>query len=232
MFLRNIFFLTIFFCLTLEVLASQKNELRMEYNSALTLVQKGKYAAALAILETILIHPNISNGNKTSFAEIELRTLFTFARVYNEIAFINLQTEQKNFEAIKPFLQKAIKIYQQILGNQFVVKEIFLEIYTASKNNLEYSKILLFQTKNEQKKAKNSLLEQKDIPSLIEDIKRSMLKVVRQLEELELALANYKVLEQKNRLLEQELNLKEDFLILQKKILQSQNTPALLPKML
>lgn len=223
---KNIFFFAIFFCFTVEAVASQKDELRLDYNSALVLVQKGNYAEALAILETILTHPSISSDRKASFAEIELRALFTFARVYHEMALINLQVEQKNFEGIKRFLKKAIKIYQQILTSPFASKEKFGEIYAGSKNNLEYSKILLFQTKQEQKKEKDSLLKQKDIPSLIAELKKSMLKVVSQIEELEVALANYKTLEQKNKLLTQELKLREDFLILQKKILQPQTPSA------
>lgn len=220
------FFLIFFFCFPFVVIASQKEDLRLDYNKALLFVQKRNYPEALAILEAILTNSNISNSKKSSFAKIELLSLFTFARIYNELAFIALQAEEKNYEVPFQYLQRAIKIYQQILNNPFSLGEKFQEIHTASVNNLEYSKILLFQNQEEQKKEKANLLEQKDIPTFIQELKKAIQKTISDIDELEIALVNYKTLEQKNELLKKQLNLNEEFVVLQKKILQKNFTES------
>jgi hypothetical protein len=218
--MRFFFCIAFFLLFCSEVIARQKEELRQQYNLALGLVQKNNYSQALAILEGVLIHPAIAVKEKSSLAEIQLLSLFTFARIYSELALIAYQAEEKNFEVIEEYFKKGIRIYQEIQTTPFYKKSQFDKINASTKHNLEYAKLALFQIQKEKQEQQNELHNQKDIPALIQELKEQQKKNIKQIEKLEEALPNYTTQKQKNQLLEKQLEIARKFALLQEKIKQ------------
>ena len=202
------------------LLASEKDNLRKQYNSALLLLEKKEYTQAQFALETILSHSSILVKEKSSLVKIKLLSLFKLAAIYNNFATIELQLVKKNFEVIENYLKKAIRIYQKILAEKFIHKNKFAELLASTKHNLEYTKLKLFDLHAHQEALFFKTNQQKKIPILIQELKKEEEQVFKKIKELELLVQNFATQKTKDQLAKKQTKIQKKFFILQKKIHQ------------
>ena len=215
--MRIIFCLLLFFLLHSSLFANRE-EFRQEYNQALALIKKYSYTQGISILENLLIYPEFEKNK--DYQEIRFRALLSFARVYGEVAFLELKKEQKNIPAIRIYFQQAIRIYQQILEENLILEGSLENILSISKQNLMLFKLQLYQLKTEEEQKELALFGEKDIPTIIQELKKEEKKISQEIAKLEQELINYNTQEKINLLLKKKLLIQKKFLVLEKKIQQ------------